>query len=131
MDAVGKRQCVLAIFILIQANKLYDWLNWETHLRWGFVAKWALWETSLFLFLWHLRIPRLSFSLFVALLLAGFLLFINGAFFVILPWTIEALRLRYMPLSATVEMVGGIDGQGVDDIAGSKELLLQGNSPLY
>jgi hypothetical protein len=98
-----------------------------------FLIKWITIETVLFLSLWRARIPRLTFSFLLTLFFTILACVVNVALFAGVPGTVKFIRLHYMPLSATVEMVG-IEHYDVDDIAGSKEHLLEGSlytSQLY
>ena len=126
MDAVSKRQCILAIALLVQSMKVYSWMHWETTIS-AFLLKWGLIESCLLFILWHLQVPKLTVSLSVTACFALSLFVVNWSIFAGLPWSLRTVRLRYMPLSATVEMVdGGEFDEGVDDIAGSTEQFLRG-----
>lgn len=124
MDGVGKRQCVLTVFIIIQASKVYDWLCWND-LSTTFSLKWSLIETIFLVLLWWSRVPRLSLSLHATFSVAILATAINLFGFLALPSLLHIARLRLTPLSSAIEMIG-LDTEMVDDIAGSKENFLRG-----
>lgn len=126
MDAVSKRQCILAVALLVQSMKVYSWMHWETTIG-AFLLKWGLIEGCLLLILWHLQVPKLAVSLPVTACFAVSLLAVNWSIFAGLPWGLYIVRLKYITLPSTVEMAGGGEfDEGVDDIAGSPEQFLHG-----
>lgn len=124
LDGVAKRQLVLGMVFLIQSLKIYDLVQGKCA-DYSLFSKWFLIETSFILCLWKAQVPRLQFSLLASLGVAVLTCFFNVTALLVLPSFIGHLRLRFMPLSATVELMG-IEDEMVSDIFGSKERLLQG-----
>lgn len=125
LDGVAKRQLVLAVALVAQSLKIYELVvEGRSAISHAFFLKWLLIETALVLALWRAQVPRLQFGLAAALGLSALLCFLNVTVLLLLPLLIDHLRLRLMPLSATVELMG-IEDESVSNIFGSKERLLQ------
>lgn len=139
MDAVSKRQLVLAIFVVLQSWKLYEWIfdipnGFELlDSLLAFFFKWATIELLFVSAVHFFRIPKLTFSLPTRMLLFGILMCFNVGLIVVGPlasfWLAPIAKIPSQPASLDVSSIliplkSGI----VDDIAGSKDALLKGNS---
>lgn len=127
MDAVGKRQTALAIFLLIQSVKLYEWWSRDVSVDnsgYALVFKWALIESALLLVLQRMQVPRLHFTLGATMLIALAFIFFNCVLIVWLPWCLSYVRDWVMPLSFRDHYHVNVDS--IDDIAGSREKFIQG-----
>lgn len=122
MDSVSKRQFVLGLFVVLQSWKFYDWLvDLPVSMVGGpevlddllaFFFKWAAIELGFLAALNYARIPKLDWGFPTRALIYG------GMCFVTLGMAIFAPTL---PGTAVKDAL-------VDDIMGSRDALIKGNS---
>lgn len=127
VDAVTKRQLVLALFVLLQSFKLFEWLVGlprtiaeapeSIDALLGFFFKWTMLELGFMVGLYWARIPKLTWKMETRALVYGMLAGMNLVLVIFAPVLLHGDRgdpVKSDPLQA---------GLVVDDIIGSKELI--------
>lgn len=150
MDAVSKRQIILAAFLALQSWKIYELiveiqpagLDLFDNLL-TFFFKWASIEIIFIGLVHRFRVPRLTFSLATRGLMFGALLCINLALVIAGPWMgswykglsmMEAVQKERADRQADINSI--LTSGTVNDIIGSKDALIKGTIilailPLY
>lgn len=127
VDAVTKRQLVLALFVLLQAFKLFEWLVGlprtiasapeSIDALLGFFFKWTMLELGFMVGLYWARIPRLTWRMETRALVYGMLAGMN------------LLLVLFAPVLLPSDHGGPAQGDPlpaglvVDDVVGSRELI--------
>lgn len=130
MDAVSKRQLVLAVFLAVQSWKLYEWAfellpaGFEyLDLLLAFLFKWATIELMLIGAVQYFRVPKMTWSLPTRAFLFGLLVCFNVGLIIVGPM----VGVWFAPRRAVDADASSILKSGlVDDIAGSKDIFTKG-----
>jgi hypothetical protein len=129
MDAVSKRQLVLAVFLAVQSWKLYEWAfellpaGFEyLDLLLAFLFKWATIELMLIGVVQYFRVPKMTWSLPTRAFLFGLLVCFNVGLIVVGPMIGVWFAPRRTETDASSILKSGL----VDDIAGSKDIFTKG-----
>lgn len=142
MDAVAKRQLALATFVLIQSAKMVDWWNFQLSagMLWGsspyltsvssLLLRWTIMEGIFMLLLWLAKVPRLTFTLTVSLVITTVFTGLNVSILLGLPLALRSFRGILTSTSMVTirreEAGGGDVDLVIDDIAGSRDQFIEG-----
>lgn len=130
MDAVSKRQLVLAAFLCLESWKLYEWLfdlppsYWVLDAMLAFFFKWSFLEL-IFLGLVHCwKVPRLHWPLMTRTWIFALIIATNVVLLAVGPFlgVRDAASMAMPGLDPVTIMKSGL----VDDIVGSKDLFVKG-----